>query len=121
MIASTAYASSPYAGSTAAVSVPATASGVTQTVLGRSTLTGVILGQDSSTFNRKKGFSSDCYYPGEIVSMARSDGRRTIGHILSVSAAAITVDMGGGARREVPAADIPHKISKLLELYYLAA
>jgi hypothetical protein len=121
MLASTPYASSPYAASTSAIGVPVTSSGVTQVVVGRSTLTGVLLGQDSITFNRKKGFSFDCYYPGEIVSMARSDGRRTVGQILSVSAAAATVDMGGGARKEVPAAEIPNKISKLLGLYYLAA
>ena len=98
--------------------IPAT---TTQTVLGRSSMTGVILGQDSITFNRKKGFGPDCYYAGEIVSMARSDGRRTIGQILSVSSEAITVDMGGSARKEVPAADIPQRVSKLLGLYYLAA
>ncbi len=92
-----------------------------QVVMGRSTLTGVILGQDSITFNRKKGFGPDCFYAGEIVSMARSDGRRTIGQILSVSATAMTVDMGGGARKEVTAADIPERVSKLLGLYYLAA
>ncbi len=89
--------------------------------VGQSVLTGVVVGQDSSSFNRKKGFGFDCYYAGEIVSMARSDGRRTIGKILSISAAGATVDMGGGARKELPAAEIPHKMSKLLGLFYLAA
>jgi hypothetical protein len=53
--------------------------------------------------------------------MARSDGRRTIGQILSISAVGANVDMGGGARKDLPAADIPHKMSKLLGLFYLAA
>ncbi len=94
---------------------------VTTTVVGRSTLTGVVLGQDSSTYLRKKGFGFDCYYPGEIVSMARSDERRTIGQVISVSPSIISVDMGGGLKKDVAAAEIQHKISKLLGLYYLAA
>jgi hypothetical protein len=114
--------STPPAGTVnSAVAGSPTASHTAQVMLGRSFLTGVILGQDSVTFNRKKGFGFDSYYTGEIVSMARSDGRRTIGQILSVSPVAISVDMGGGARKEVPAAEIPYKISKLLGLYYLAA
>ena len=99
----------------------ATAPLPSQTVLGRSFLTGVVVGQDSSTFHRKKGFGFDSFYAGEIVSMVRSDGSRTIGQILSVSAATITVDMGAGARKDVPVAEVPNQISKLLGLYYLTA
>jgi hypothetical protein len=101
--------------------VASTASIVSTVNIGRSVLTGVVVGQDSSSFNRKKGFGFDSYYNGEIVSMARSDGRRTIGQILSISAAGANVDMGGGARKDVAAADIPHKMSKLLGLFYLVA
>ena len=101
------------------VSSPASVASTTK--LGRSFLMGVAVGQDSSSFNRKKGLSYEFFYPGEIVSMVRSDGRRTIGQILSISAAGATVDMGGGARKELPAAEIPHKMSKLLGLFYLAA
>ncbi len=107
--------------STGIASAVVSAPRVTTTVVGRSTLTGVVLGQDSGTFLRKKGFGFDCFYPGEIVSMARSDGRRTIGQVISVSPSVISVDMGGGAKKDVAAAEIPHKISKLLGLYYLAA
>lgn len=121
MIASTKYAQPVIPVAVSAVGVSSAAPSTSQVVLGRSTLTGVVLGQDSITFNRKKGFGPDCYYEGEIVSMARSDGRRTIGQIISVSPAAMTVDMGGGARKDVPAADIPERVSKLLGLYYLAA
>jgi hypothetical protein len=118
VVSSTAY-------STPGADVPANlaplTSKVSSVVLGRSNLTGVVVGQDSSSFNRKKGFGFDCYYNGEIVSMARSDGRRTIGQILSISAAGATVDMGSGARKDLSAADIPHKMSKLLGLFYLSS
>jgi hypothetical protein len=115
MIAST-YVASPNTGPSTGSQVQ-----VSQLVVGRSTLNGVVLGQDSSTFTRKKGFSYDSFYPGEIVSMARSDGRRTIGQVLLVSPTAISVDMGAGARKEVPAAEIAHKMSKLMGSYYLTA
>ncbi len=108
--------SAPAPAPAAAASVP-----IASTIkVGQSVMTGVVVGQDSSSFNRKKGFGFDSYYDGEIVSMARSDGRRTIGQILSISAAGATVDMGGGARKEIPAAEIPHSVSKLLGLFYLA-
>ncbi len=108
-------------GVTVASGAPYPSADVSTVILGGSTLTGVILGQDSITFPRKKGFGFDCFYTGEVVSMARSNGRRTIGQIKWISAAGVCVDMGGGERKELPAAEIPHKMSKLLGLFYLSA
>ncbi len=101
------------------VSSPASVASTTK--LGRSFLMGVAVGQDSSSFNRKKGLSYEFFYPGEIVSMVRSDGRRTVGQIVTVSAAGASVDLGDGARKDIPAAEIPHAVSKLMGLYYLTA
>jgi hypothetical protein len=101
--------------------VSSLASVASTTKLGRSFLMGVAVGQDSSSFNRKKGLSYEFFYPGEIVSMVRSDGRRTIGQILTISAVGALVDMGDGARKDIPAAEIPQVVSKLMGLFYLSA
>ena len=91
---------------------------VASTTIGRTTLIPVILGQDSTPIPRKKGLSWEYFYKGEPISAVRSDGRRTIGEVISVSQEGITLALGGGVEKRIPAAEIPQLVSKLVGPYY---
>lgn len=86
--------------------------------VGRTVLTGVIVGQDSSSIPRRKGFNHDCFYVGEPVSITRSDGRKTFAEVLSVSATGLVLDVGSGVQKNYSPTDTPHHVNKLLGAYY---
>jgi hypothetical protein len=87
--------------------------------LGMSTLTGVIIGQDSTEFKRKNGFGFDSFYEGEIVSVLRTNGRMTIGLIDIMNDLGIILSVDAVNKKNIPPAEIPRLISKLLGHYYL--
>ena len=87
--------------------------------LGESSLTGVILGQDSTGFRKKNGFGFDSFYEGEIVSILRTNGRMTIGVIDSMKDLGFILSVGAVSKKDIPLADIPRLVSKLQGLYYL--
>lgn len=97
---------------------PVASAGHTSTVIGRTTMIGVVPGQDSSAFPRKKGLNFEYFYVGEPVSVSRSDGRRCIAEVLSVSSAEMTVSVGGGIQKTYAPADIPLNVSKLMAGFY---
>ena len=92
-----------------------------KTKVGRTTMTGVLLGQDSSTFQRHHGVGQECFYVGEAVSVIRSDGRRHIAEVMSISPAGMGVNLGADGMRVYTPTDVPNKASKLLGAFYFAA
>ena len=82
-------------------------------------VSGLIAGQDSSTINRRKGLTYEYFYVGEAVSVSRSDGRRTVAEVTSVTPAGMVVNMGVGVSKTILAPDIPMNVSKLLGAFYI--
>ena len=85
-------------------------------MVGRTVLTGVSPGQDSSPFSRQNGFGVEFFYVGEAVSVAR---RKTIGEFLQISTSGMTLEVGSGATKTVEIAQGPNSVSKLLGNFYL--
>jgi hypothetical protein len=100
-----------------AAPAPVTGS-ATSTKIGRTVLTGLVVGQDSSSIPRRKGFSYDFFYAGEPVSITRTDGRKNIAEVLSASESGLVVSVGGGVQKNYPPTAIPDQVSKLLGAYY---
>ena len=75
------------------------------------------VGQDSGTIQRKRGLSYDCFYQGEAVSIPRSNGRRTIAQVSSVSPTGMVVNAGGGISKYFTAPEVITNVSKLMGVY----
>ena len=78
---------------------------------------GLLVGQPAGTIDRKHGLSYDCFYTGEAVCIPRSDGRRTIAQVSSVSAGGMVVNAGGGVAKFYNPQEIVTHVRKLMGVY----
>jgi hypothetical protein len=102
-----------------AAAMPAASAVEKRPKMGRTVMTGVSVGQDSSSLPRKKGFTFDCFYVGEAVSVTRSSGCENVAEVLAVSPTGMIVSLDGGNQKTYRAADVPTSVNKLIGAFYL--
>ena len=90
-----------------------------QIFIGESRVFMLQIGQDSDHI-KTSGFLPICNYSkGEPVSVIRSSGRRTIAVISYIGPEFLVLKLGNLLEKQVPAADVPGIISKLIGPYFV--
>ncbi len=77
----------------------------------------VFHGQDASTFQRLKGLTNDKYCCGDIVSVSRSNGSKTVGEISSLTNTGMVVNMGNSSK-VVLIGLVPSHVGKLVGAHF---
>jgi hypothetical protein len=73
----------------------------------------VFLGQDASNFTRFKGRAYNQYLCGDIVSVTRTNGTKTVGEVTSFSKHEMVVNIGS-SNKIFPLNSVPSHVGKLI-------
>jgi hypothetical protein len=89
-------------------------------LLGKTEIKLVKLGQTSEGIYELTGLTYEHYFKGEAVSVARTNGSRTIAIILKVCPEFISLALGNELEKQITASNVPIWIRKLVGPYYVA-